>query len=251
MTNPEFLISYSTLPNTSLCSIVRDEKMNPAGGIERFVHSHLPFVEEAIIADTGSIDGTREILEEMENIYSHLKVIDLPFEGYSKTRNKALSYIKTKYTLILDADELITHETPNNDWLKIKNFMNSKKKNAYRLLFDVVSTISIKKQTISGNTLRLFETDLFKDNFKRILWEYLSLPQDVNIDYIKDVSIKHFIPIKEGVSLKDRFLYQMDVNGKPLQDQEVILNNWKTISPSMREGFVSWKKYNPKRDDYN
>ena len=31
------------LPDTSLCAIVRDEKMNPAGGVVDFVDSTMPF----------------------------------------------------------------------------------------------------------------------------------------------------------------------------------------------------------------
>lgn len=34
------------LKDISLCAIIRDEMMNPAGGITRFVNSHVPFVEE-------------------------------------------------------------------------------------------------------------------------------------------------------------------------------------------------------------
>lgn len=52
------------LPNTSLCSIVRDELMNPAGGIKDFMECIVPYVERAVIVDTGSLDGTREVLEE-------------------------------------------------------------------------------------------------------------------------------------------------------------------------------------------
>ena len=50
----------AVLPNTSLCAIVRDEMMNPAGGIADFVDSTVPFVEQAVIVDTGSLDGTRQ-----------------------------------------------------------------------------------------------------------------------------------------------------------------------------------------------
>nr|MBP7708770.1 hypothetical protein [Candidatus Pacearchaeota archaeon] len=51
------------LPDTSLCAIVRDEIINPAqlpgkSGIRSFVESHVPYVEQAVIVDTGSVDGT-------------------------------------------------------------------------------------------------------------------------------------------------------------------------------------------------
>ena len=114
------------LEDVSLCAIVRDEKMNPAGGIQRFIESHVPFVEEAVIVDTGSKDGTREILEELESRYSNLRIFDHPFDGYGPSRNYSLEKANCKYVLVLDADELLTQTQPINDWKiihkKIKGF---------------------------------------------------------------------------------------------------------------------------------
>src|SRR3989338_11169897 len=78
------------LPNTALCAIVRDELMNPAGGIENFVRLNVPHVEEAVIVDTGSVDGTREKLEELREQYPHMKVFDHPFDGFANSRNYSL-----------------------------------------------------------------------------------------------------------------------------------------------------------------
>src|SRR3989338_10813740 len=83
------------LPNTALCAIVRDELMNPAGGIENFVRLNVPFVEEAIIVDTGSIDGTREALEELQVQYPNLRVVDHKFDGFANSRNVSLKQAKT------------------------------------------------------------------------------------------------------------------------------------------------------------
>ena len=51
------------LPNTSLCAIVRDEVINPAGEIADFLETILPFVEEAVVVDTGSIDEHDKFLK--------------------------------------------------------------------------------------------------------------------------------------------------------------------------------------------
>lgn len=90
------------LSDCALCAIVRDEKMNPAGGIKKFVDSHVPFVEEAVIVDTGSIDGTREILEELESQYPNLKVHDIKFKGFADARNYSLDYAHCKYAFSWD-----------------------------------------------------------------------------------------------------------------------------------------------------
>jgi len=72
------------IPRFSLCAIVRDEIQNPTGGVEDFLAWTLPFVEEAVVVDTGSIDGTKEILTRAQEIYPHLKVYDPTFEGFAE-----------------------------------------------------------------------------------------------------------------------------------------------------------------------
>jgi glycosyltransferase involved in cell wall biosynthesis len=56
---------------------------NPAGGIIDFLAWTLPFVEEAVVVDTGSKEGTREILAEAAKYYPHLRVYDHPFKGFA------------------------------------------------------------------------------------------------------------------------------------------------------------------------
>ena len=123
------------LKDTSLCSIVRDEKMNPAGGIRRFVDSHVPFVEEAVIVDTGSIDGTREILEEMSGKYSNLKIYDKKFRGYANARNFSLKKAGAKNALILDADEVLTHKNPGDDFKELGKALGESRLGHYRIDF--------------------------------------------------------------------------------------------------------------------
>ena len=98
------------LKDTSLCAIVRDEEMNPAGGIRDYLHCVLPFIEQAIVVDTGSTDKTREILEEMQGVYKNLKVFEHEFDGFAQSRNFGLKKVKTKYSLFLDADERIKRD---------------------------------------------------------------------------------------------------------------------------------------------
>ncbi len=98
------------LPDTSLCAIVRDELNNAAWGIIDFVDSTLPYVEAAVIVDTGSEDGTREALEELKAKYPNLEVLDLKFQGFAHARNFSLDHCKTRRALVLDADERFTRD---------------------------------------------------------------------------------------------------------------------------------------------
>ena len=99
-----------TLPDTSLCAIVRDEIVNPEGGIVDFGDSTVPFVEKAVILDTGSVDGTYETLLGLSELYPHLHVFQHGFEGYGPSRNRALKKIDTELVLVLDADERLTED---------------------------------------------------------------------------------------------------------------------------------------------
>src|SRR3989344_6201306 len=111
------------LQDITLTMIVRDELMNPAGGLLPMLEYHLPHFPEAVVLDTGSVDGTRQLLEEMRREYPQLGVYDATFEGYGPARNTANGYVKTKYTLMLDADEMIGR--PDSLTIEIKKELDS------------------------------------------------------------------------------------------------------------------------------
>lgn len=226
------------LKDVSLCSIVRDEKMNPAGGIQRFVESHVPFVEEAVIVDTGSIDGTREILEELENWYPHLKVFDHKFNRYGPSRNVSLKKAETKYALILDADELLTSEKPTNDWKNIQDYITAKE--FATLLFDVENVYFDEYYTAGIHAERFFinDGDLF---FEYEAGEYLNKLGGKE----SGISIKHFLPSLKGRILKQKNWYKKQFDG--IYSGAKLVNNG---LPAQTKGFKEWKRYNPKRENY-
>ncbi|MBI2045454.1 glycosyltransferase [Candidatus Pacearchaeota archaeon] len=227
------------LPDASLCAIVRDEKMNPAGGIERFVHAHVPHVEEAVIVDTSSVDGTREILEELSAQYDNLRVMDHLFVGYAQARNFSLDKARTKYVLVLDADELLTSKKPTNDWKVLLRLLKKRKrgKNSPNILtfdFDhilpngshIPAPQHIKRFFVNSKKLRFENNDGFA-------WEELHGESCEYDD--SDVKIKHFLPSEEARELKKKQWY----------------GRWEDFrSPSSVESFEQWKAYNPKRDSY-
>lgn len=87
----------------SLCMIVKNEARNIQGAIS----SVLPFVQEVIVVDTGSADGTQAIAQQFTD-----KVFDFPWtDDFSAARNFALSKASGKWILFLDGDELVPPET--------------------------------------------------------------------------------------------------------------------------------------------
>jgi glycosyltransferase involved in cell wall biosynthesis len=224
----------SILKNICLCAIVRDEIMNPAGGIARFIDSHVPYFERAVIADTGSVDGTKEILEEMQPKYPNLIVKHIPFRNYSSARERSLKFAKTEYVFVLDADELLTHEKPQNDFQNLKNVIENNPSLLYNLNF--LSIYPDGSTEINKNCLnsRLFENS-GRFIFRGMVYEQLNSLLDTIPFEVPDIYIKHFLPEKSALSLKDKNWYDRFSYRK---------------APSTKEGFKEWKKFNPHRNDY-
>lgn len=237
--------SKIVLPNTSLCSIVRDEKNNPAGGIKRFVEAHVPFVEEAVIVDTGSLDGTREILEEMQSKYPNLRVYDHKFNGFGNARNHSLTKVKTKYALILDADELLCQEKPRNDWEGIRNYLQEHEN--FKIAEIDIEDVFSKRKPFSFNPecwkMRLFQSS--ETEFEGALWENHMNFERQHADKISRVSIKHFLPRSRGISAKNCKWYEEGY--EHLFIEEKVKTG---IAPSQTSNFYKWKEYNPHRDEY-
>ena len=82
-------------PLISLVMIVKDEAAILRETLERV----RPIVDEWVIVDTGSTDGTQAIISE------YGPVTELPFEDFVTTKNKALALATGKYILFMDADE--------------------------------------------------------------------------------------------------------------------------------------------------
>lgn len=89
-------------PRVSLCMIVRDEE----AALPACLDAAKPFVDEIVVADTGSRDRTREIARERG-----ARVLDVPWtEDFSAARNVSLDAATGDWVLVLDADELLSPE---------------------------------------------------------------------------------------------------------------------------------------------
>ncbi|WP_242228695.1 glycosyltransferase family 2 protein [Bacillus cereus group sp. BfR-BA-01323] len=85
----------------SLVMIVKNEEKN----IERCINNVKEYVDEIIVADTGSTDKTKSILEKLS-----VCVVDIEWnDNFSEARNKAIEYSTGDWIIMLDADETITY----------------------------------------------------------------------------------------------------------------------------------------------
>lgn len=90
------------MPSLGLSMIVK----NGAQDLRACLQSVSGFVEQMIVADTGSTDGTVEIAREMG-----ATVIQVPWkDDFAQARNAALEPVTTDWVLVLDADEELDAE---------------------------------------------------------------------------------------------------------------------------------------------
>ena len=89
-------------PTISLCMIVKNEEKF----LPKCLDSVKDYVDEIVIVDTGSTDGTVDIARKYTNkLYFH------PWEGhFSKHRNQSIEYATKDWIFILDADETFLTE---------------------------------------------------------------------------------------------------------------------------------------------
>lgn len=81
---------------------------NEANVISACLNSVQDISDDILVCDTGSTDGTAEIAKA-----KGARVIDIPWQGYGTTKNKANQFAKYKWILQLDADEYIDDELKN------------------------------------------------------------------------------------------------------------------------------------------
>ena len=149
-----------------LCMIVKDE----AHVILRCLGSVRPLVDYVMIVDTGSTDGTQNIIRDYL-AREHLDgvVIDEPWQNFSYNRNFALEELrkitKVDYALIIDADDLLEF----NSGLDPHTFKAALRHDIY----DV---------EISHAGMTHFRPQLFRNalsfSFKGVLHEYLEMPSN-------------------------------------------------------------------------
>ncbi len=97
----------------SVCLIVKDEREV----IARCLECALKFADEIVIVDTGSSDGTLEIVKEFtDKVYSYEWNYD-----FSAARNYAFDKAGGEFLMWLDADDVVTDENCE----KIKKLMES------------------------------------------------------------------------------------------------------------------------------
>ena len=98
----------------SLCMIVKNESET----LDRCLSHARPYVDEIVIVDTGSTDGTKEIARRYADIFDE---IEWP-NSFAIARNHSFDLATADYILVLDGDEYIPDPT---HWEMIRDVIQS------------------------------------------------------------------------------------------------------------------------------
>lgn len=147
-----------------LCMIVKNE----AKVILKCLASALPIVDYVLVIDTGSADGTQDLIRSFLTMHDvDGAVIDEPWRDFAYNRTFALERLRevetVDYAMIIDADDIVVQD-PDFDPIEFKSKMEHD-------LYDVEVShggISFYRPQICRNRLPF--------TFKGVLHEYLEAP---------------------------------------------------------------------------
>lgn len=97
----------------TLCMIVKDESHI----IKDCIQSVAKFIDYYVICDTGSSDNTKQIIKEyFDSVNIPGEIHDHKWENFGANRTKALEMCKnkTKWVIMIDADDYIEGDMPTN-----------------------------------------------------------------------------------------------------------------------------------------
>ena len=184
----------------SLCMIVKDENEN----IKNCLDKAMELVDEAIVVDTGSTDGTLEILNNYNN--NKIKIIKHKWNNdFSDARNKSIEFAKGDYILILDADERIFCDRE-----KLEEFLKSKNALAYKI--PIYNIFENKEIQITAEMIRLYKNQ--NPMYEGAIHEQITFNGEKNLGVVIDADIckiYHYGYSKIVFSEKDKQKRNMDI----------------------------------------
>jgi glycosyltransferase involved in cell wall biosynthesis len=182
-----------------LCMIVKNE----AHVIERCMESLKRLLDYVLIVDTGSDDGTPQVIINWLN-KNNIKgeVIIEPWKNFAYNRTFALQKLKEKefidYSLMIDADEILVFE----DDFNVEDFKNSLCMDIYDIITNMGGFI-YNRPTLTSNKR--------ESRYEGVIHEFLSMADGGSRDTAKGF---HNFPIQDSARNKS--------NNKFLKDAELL-----------------------------
>jgi hypothetical protein len=214
------------LPKMALVMIVKNE----AHVIKETLNNMLKYIDYWVISDTGSTDGTQEIIKEYfkeKGIPGELVEHEWRDFGYNRTKAFEAAYGKSEYAWVMDADDLIVGnlvfpKNPDKDMYLLKyggkdfyytrsQIFNNKLKWCYKGVLHEFSKCLDKNNVTSAK----LDGDYFIDS--RRLGDRNKDPQK----YLKDANIL-VNAIEKGIDpeLKERYVFYAGQSYRDYKDFE-------------------------------
>ncbi len=179
----------------SLCMIVKDEIEVLERCINSISEKMGKVVDEYIVVDTGSTDGTRELAEKL-----NCKVYDFEWcNDFSKARNFSTSKAKNDWVFIIDADEYVISEFSK---AKMKKICTKEYK-------DYAFTVNIQNLSVdnlvasTAVVARLYNRKVYE--FRHVVHEQLRrLDNKATVFINSQVILKHTGYLPEVIDGKDK-----------------------------------------------
>lgn len=166
----------------SLCMIVKDEN----DYIKSCIESVKDIVDEIIVVDTGSVDGTIQIAESLGAKVYKFKWVN----SFAKARNFAIENATAQWLLMLDADEALFKE----DKETLLNFINDNSfDGAHFTVYNYVGKLEDKAYNLH-NALRLLKNNKqyqFKGDIHEQI-ERIDGKSMTNLFAITDIRLHHY-----------------------------------------------------------
>ena len=180
-----------TKPVLSLCMIVKNEREN----LPRCLASAQPYVDEIVVVDTGSQDGTPELAIQFGAKVECFEWCD----DFAAARNYSLSHASGDWILVLDADEELV---VNSDF-----FLEQINGEPEFLMFSLIRTEANDQECMTPlHTIRLFRNIpeiKYVNRFHEQLIYQGEVISDQLVGQLESLRILHYGYLKEQVQQKN------------------------------------------------
>lgn len=201
--------------------------------IEESIQCLKELVDETVILDAGSNDGTVELLKKYEDDNTHLVLLDRSEWEKQKGREKlayfqnmALSFLSTDYYFLLQADEIITEES----FPYIRQALRNPSPESYickRINLwqdcDHYINVPVNRQPCSLMVNRLAKTD------KKSYGDGESIDARGSMEFINNITIVHYGFVRKKEVMKSKIINMQEgvfqISHDPKLDQSEIFNS--------------------------
>lgn len=154
------------------------------------------YLDELILVDDGSIDGSGEICDDYQSKYPNIKVIHQQNSGVSVARNEGIKKAEGEWIFFLDSDDYILDgaftrmlEYAQSDIICCKYISNIKENNNFDIFFDVgVYAIDEIKESLNSALInsQIFYT-CWSRLYKKSIVDEFHIEFPANVKFAEDM----------------------------------------------------------------